>query len=88
MKKLLPVSLVAMLALLLFATPVSAGVTEAKLTAAVKFKVFEEPREIERSRFGSRGGEPRAVILGDVTNDKKTDLILLVHDRIIIYPQD
>jgi len=65
--------------------------TEAKLTTAVKFKVFEQPRGGQRPQFGnsrSRGGEPRAVVLGDVTNDKKPDLILLTHDRIIIYPQD
>jgi len=62
-----------------------------KLVAATKFKVFEQPREVERSRYGPgrpRAGEPRAVLLGDVTHDGKSDLILLVHDRIIIYPQD
>lgn len=62
-----------------------------KLAAAMKFKVFDEPRPVERSRFAQRiqrRGEPRMPILGDVTGDGKTDLILMVHDRVIIYPQD
>lgn len=55
---------------------------QGQLVAAGKFKVFEQPR-------GDRkGAEPQAVTLADVTNDGKTDVILLVHDRIIIYPQD
>ncbi len=56
-----------------------------ELTSASKFKVFEEPRA-GQSRSKSR--EPRIVCLGDVTADGKNDLILVVHDRIIIYPQD
>lgn len=62
-----------------------------KLVSAMKFKVFDEPRPVERSPFSrksDRRGEPRRPILGDVTGDGKTDLILMVHDRIIIYPQD
>ena len=54
-----------------------------ELTSASKFKVFEEPRA---GRSKSR--EPRIVLLGDLTADGKNDLILVVHDRIIIYPQD
>jgi hypothetical protein len=59
-----------------------------KLVSATKFKVFEEPRAVERSRYDSQQGEPRAVVIADVTGDGKADLILLVHDRIILYPQD
>ena len=54
-----------------------------ELASASKFRVFEEPRSGQ-----SKSREPRGVFLGDVTGDGKTDLILVVHDRIIIYPQD
>ena len=65
---------------------------EAELVSATKFKVFEQPRGIDESVYAEGrqqgGGEPRAVTIGDVTGDGKNDLVLLVHDRIIIYPQD
>jgi len=32
--------------------------------------------------------EPREAIVSDVTGDKKNDLIVLVHDRILVYPRD
>ena len=56
---------------------------EGQLTPASKFRVFEEPRSGR-----STSSEPRIVLLGDLTADGKTDLILVVHDRIIIYPQN
>ncbi len=56
------------------------------LQAATKFKVFEQFRG-DRRRNRSQG-EPRTVRIADVTGDGKNDLILLVHDRIIIYPQE
>ena len=59
--------------------------SKGELTSASKFKVFEEPRSGPR---GSGSREPRIVRLGDVTADGKKDLILVVHNRIIIYPQD
>jgi len=62
------------------------------MVSASKFKVFESPRGVDPDVYGMRGrkrpGEPREVTIGDVTADGKNDLILLVHDRIIIYPQD
>jgi hypothetical protein len=65
---------------------------EAELVSATKFKVFEQPRGVDESMYAEGrqqgGGEPRAVTIGDVTGDGKNDLVLLVHDRIIIYPQD
>jgi hypothetical protein len=64
---------------------------QAELVSATRFKVFEQPREIEPGRRPDRReapSEPRAVLIGDVTGDGKADLILLVHDRIVIYPQD
>ena len=66
--------------------------SEALLVNAVKFKVFEQPPGRQESSYElgrqKDAGQPRAVTIGDVTNDGKNDLILLVHDRIIIYPQD
>ena len=32
--------------------------------------------------------EPREAAVADVTGDKKNDLIVLVHDRIVVYPQE
>jgi hypothetical protein len=32
--------------------------------------------------------EPRECAVADVTGDKKNDLIVLVHDRILVYPQE
>jgi hypothetical protein len=60
------------------------------LVAATKFKVFEQHREVERSYMDRRrtGSQPRHAVLGDVTGDGKADLILMVHDRLVIYPQD
>jgi len=62
---------------------------EAQLVEATRFKVFEQPRGTsEMSRVSQGGGEPRAARIADVTGDGKNDLIVLVHDRLIIYPQD
>ena len=59
--------------------------TQAKrMLYATGFKVFEsklfsggEPREYE----------PSEVIIADVTGDGANDLVLLAHDRVLIYPQ-
>lgn len=59
---------------------------EASLRPALAFPVFEEKsfsREEEGGDF-----EPRESMIVDVTNDGRADLVLLVHDRILIYPQD
>jgi hypothetical protein len=32
--------------------------------------------------------EPREALVADVTGDHKNDLIILVHDRILVYPQE
>jgi hypothetical protein len=58
----------------------------ASLRAALAFQIFEEKsfqREDEGGDF-----EPRESLIVDVTNDGRPDLVLLVHDRILIYPQD
>ena len=56
------------------------------LKAATHFRVFEEKRLVTESN--SRGTEPREGLVADVTDDGRADLILLCHDRLIVYPQD
>jgi FG-GAP-like repeat len=55
-----------------------------KLVPATRWQVFEE-----RS-FRSRRSdlpEPREALVTDVTGDGKNDLVIVVHDRILVYPQ-
>jgi hypothetical protein len=56
-----------------------------KLVPANRWQVFEE-----RTFRGRRGElpEPREAAVADVTGDGKNDLIVLVHDRILVYPQE
>jgi FG-GAP-like repeat len=56
-----------------------------KLVPANRWQVFEE-----RTFRGRRSDipEPREAVVADVTGDGKNDLIILVHDRIIVYPQE
>ena len=56
-----------------------------KLVPANRWQVFEE--RTFRSRR-SELPEPREAVVADVTGDAKNDLIVLVHDRILIYPQE
>jgi hypothetical protein len=65
----------------------------ARLVDACTFKVFEahphgRDRQVPAMMRGPTSGEPRQVLVADVTADGKPDLLLLVHDRIILYPQD
>ena len=53
---------------------------------AFRFKVFEE-KSYQRPG-GGPSIEPRELLIADVTGDGQNDLIVIVHDRIIIYPQD
>jgi hypothetical protein len=55
-----------------------------KLHFANEFKVFET-RLFQQG--GGRTFEPSAAIIADLTGDNRKDLILQVHDRILIYPQ-
>jgi hypothetical protein len=56
-----------------------------KLVPVNRWPVFEE-----RTYRGRRGDlpEPREAAIADVTGDGKNDLIVLVHDRILVYPQE
>jgi hypothetical protein len=50
------------------------------------FKVFEADEHFQGRRGESY--EPREAIIADVTGDGKKDLVLLVHDRVLVYPQE
>ncbi len=56
-----------------------------KLVPANRWQVFEE--RTFRSRRADTP-EPREAAVADVTGDGKNDLIVLVHDRVLVYPQD
>jgi len=56
-----------------------------KLVPANRWQVFEQHTFRGHS---DALPEPREGIVADVTGDKKDDLILLVHDRILVYPQE
>ena len=56
-----------------------------KLIPANRWQVFEE-RTFRNRR--SELPEPREAAVADVTGDGKNDLIVLVHDRILVYPQE
>jgi hypothetical protein len=56
-----------------------------KLIPANRWQVFEE-----RTFRGRRSDlpEPREAVVADLTGHKKNDLVVLVHDRILLYPQE
>ncbi len=58
-----------------------------KPVPAMRFKTFED-KTYREARQLSVGVEPRQMKVADVTGDGKADLITVIHDRIIIYPQD
>jgi hypothetical protein len=55
-----------------------------RMLHATGFPVFES-----KLFHGGEGREyqPRQVVLQDVTGDGKPDVLLLVHDRLLVYPQ-
>jgi hypothetical protein len=57
-----------------------------KPISAMRFKVFEEKSYRDSQKRATV--EPREIQIEDVTGDGAEDLIIIVHDRIIIYPQD
>ncbi len=54
------------------------------LVHAITFRVFE------RKNFRHMGDtiEPRDLALGDVDGDGRADIVLIVHDRVLVYRQD
>jgi hypothetical protein len=53
--------------------------------SVLHFTIFEADPHYEGQQ-GSQS-EPREVVVADVTDDGRDDLILLVHDRLLVYPQ-
>ncbi len=56
-----------------------------KLVPANRWQVFEE-RTFRNRR--SDLAEPREALVGDLTGDGRSDLAIIVHDRILVYPQE
>lgn len=56
-----------------------------KLIPANRWQVFEE--RTFRSRRSDMP-EPREAVVADITGHGKNDLVVLVHDRILLYPQE
>jgi len=59
-----------------------------KPLAAMRFKVFEQKSYRAAKGRSKVSVEPRELEVADVTGDGKNDLVIVIHDRIIIYPQD
>lgn len=57
---------------------------DGKLKRATSWKVFEE----KTFRQAARSLEPREVAIGDVNDDRREDIVALVHDRVLVYLQD
>jgi hypothetical protein len=55
-----------------------------ELLPAITFRIFE------RKTYRNVGDiiEPRDMAIGDVDGDKRADIVLIVHDRVLIYRQD
>ena len=56
-----------------------------QMTSSLHWQVFEE-RTFRNRRV--EFPEPREAVIGDFNKDKKADLVVLVHDRILLYPQE
>ncbi|HTJ78876.1 MAG TPA: VCBS repeat-containing protein [Rariglobus sp.] len=54
-------------------------------SSRLHFKVFESDEHYAGKKGAAQ--EPRESIVADVTGDGKKDLVLLVHDRVLVYPQ-
>lgn len=55
------------------------------LLPGLSFQVFESK---SFSSSSNTGNEPRELQIADVTGDGLSDLVLLTHDRLLVYPQD
>lgn len=59
---------------------------EAGLRHALHYTIFEQKSFTSSDEGG--GSEPREGLVADVTGDGLDDLVLLIHDRVLVYPQD
>lgn len=57
-----------------------------QIREATHFRVFEEKRLVSSEQRG--GVQPREGLITDVTGDGLADVVLLCHDRLLVYPQD
>ncbi len=55
---------------------------------AMRFKIFEQKSYRDSKKRSRTTVEPRELKIADVTGDGRNDLVTVIHDRIIIYPQD
>ncbi len=62
--------------------------TDLKPIPAMRFKIFEQKVYRDIKGLPKSRVEPRELKVIDITNDGQDDLVTIVHDRIIIYPQD
>jgi hypothetical protein len=55
-----------------------------ELVPAITFKIFE------RKNFRNTGDtiEPRDMVIGDVDGDGRSDIVLVIHDRVVVLRQD
>ena len=58
------------------------------LRREARFKVFEDSSVRGEGAGEKTAREPREIQIGDVTGDRKSDVVILIHDRIIVYPQE
>ena len=56
---------------------------EARWRSVLHFEVFEEHG---REEYQSTTKEPRELLVTDITGDGRDDILLLVHDRVLLYP--
>ena len=56
------------------------------LRHALYFRIYEQ--KSFRNDDDTKDAEPREALIVDVTGDGLADLILLAHDRLLVYPQD
>jgi len=59
-----------------------------KPVPAMRFMIFEQKSYRDSKTRTKSSVEPRELKVADVTNDGKDDLVIIIHDRVIIYPQD
>ena len=57
-----------------------------RIVQGTRFQVFEQKSFGRESPMGT--AEPRELVIADVTADGAADIVAIVHDRIVIYPQD
>lgn len=57
-----------------------------RILQGTRFKLFEQKSFDSETPMGM--AEPRELLIEEVTGDNAADIITLMHDRIVIYPQD